>query len=433
MKMTSTKQPDREIDYFLLLIALLLTTIGILLVFDASYVFANLRNESEFTFLIQQTKAAVLGLIFCAICAWVPYWKWRQFTPFLIGVTLILLLLVFVPRIGVEIGGAHRWIGFGHFQFQPSELAKLVLVLALASACAGRERKLQQFPNGVFNPFLIFTVVVILTVAEPDIGTTLVLVGAGVAVMGTAGVRKRHLAVLLASLLVVGIVFSGLRTFMSPSRHRAGFGYLEQRWQAFAHPSEDTSGIGYQVSQGKKGGLFGVGLGQGRGKMFLPESFSDMVFAIAAEEGGFVMSLVILLLICCLTMRGLHIACNTRDVFGCLVAAGFSAIIGIQALLHVCSVSGFMPSTGVPLPFLSSGGTSLIIILSGVGILLNIARFPDGDPQKQIDKDRESERQYDQRTNKGTVRSGELVFRPGHTLATASPQRLKSHGEFQRD
>jgi len=262
-------------------------------------------------------------------------------------------------------------------------LAKLAVVLYLARVCAARPKMMKDFWSGPLRPLCVVGLLALVTAREPDLGTALVIFFTGLAVLSMAGMKGRHIAGVLAciaALLAMVLMASGLR-------HHGG--YQLSRVTVFLHPEQDRQGDGYQIYHSTialgSGGLFGMGIGEGREKSYLPEAHTDFIFSVLGEEGGLVASLTMLILFGILVGRGLQIAYNTKDPFGALLAGGISACIGIQSLINVGVVSASIPATGVPLPFTSYGGSSLVLTMMGIGLLLNIARHPDGDPTKKED------------------------------------------------
>jgi cell division protein FtsW len=325
-----------------------------------------------------------------------PYWKWRALSTIGVLGCIIALVAVYAPHIGMSVHGSHRWIGHAPIRIQPSEFAKLFIVLFIARSCAGNVRIMKHFVTGPGPGILATVVLALLTAKEPDLGTALLITSIGIATLFFAGMKLKHLGIILA---VAIVMIGGLVAvkFM----HSSG-SYQRDRILIFLHPDSDKEGDGFQVYHSTlalgSGGLTGLGIGQGREKLNLPEAHTDFIFAVIAEEGGLIGSLVILGLLSCVVARGMHIACNTRDRFGSLLAAGISFGIGIQTFANIAVVTASMPNTGVPLPFISYGGSSLLLSLLMVGILLNIGRYPDGDPTAMRNtKDKKAEQDYNRR------------------------------------
>ncbi len=400
----SKNDKPRPTDLTLLVVALMLTCIGILLVFDASYAYALQRHISQFKYVGQQAAWGAVGI---AALIWAmrrPYWNWRKIGVYGVIISWLLLVAVFVPHIGIAAKGAHRWIGFGSFRLQPSELAKLAVILYIARVCAGKMKLMNDFWAGPFPPLCIVAFVAVWTAVEPDLGTSLVLVGTGLGTLFFAGMKPKHLIASILVLMVLGAGFMALKTLKHPGS------FQMKRLLVFMHPDQDKQGDGYQVYHSTialgTGGFLGMGLGEGREKMYLPEAHTDFIFSILGEEGGLVASLGMLALFVILVARGFHIAATTRDPYGALLAAGISIALGLQVFLNIGVVTSSIPATGVPLPFISYGGSSLVFSLLMIGILLNIARFPDGDPAKIAQEtERKSDIEFDRRWNRGSTLS----------------------------
>ncbi len=420
MSTVTTEHEVRKLDIVLLALTLVLTAIGILLVYDASYPFALAHQIPQTKFVGQQAMYGAVGILFMLIASRYPYWKWRSVATAGLFGCVIALVLVFVPHVGIVAKGANRWIGHGSFRLQPSEFAKLFIVLYISRSCAGSVRIMKSFLAGPGPGLLAIASLALLTAKEPDLGTSLLIVGTGIATLFFAGMQWRHLvAVVCCVLILVGGAFA-VKTVHGHNSYQLG------RIMAFVNPEKEKQGDGFQVYHSTialgTGGLTGVGIGNSREKLDLPEAYTDFIFAVIGEEGGLIGSLTILGLICFIVTRGMHIACVTRDRFGSLLAAGISFCIGFQALVNVGVVSASIPATGVPLPFISYGGSSLLLTLVMVGMLLNIGQYPDGDPAiVQEKKEQTSERQFNKRWRMGDD-SDELptTVRPRRTKRTAA-------------
>ena len=284
----------------------------------------------------------------------------------LLAISFGLLVLVLVPGFGVRVNGARRWLGAGPLQFQPSELAKLALVLYAARVIAQRPKRVRTL-KGMINPLLVVGgLACLLVAAEPDLGTALVLAGVLVALLVAGGARPRDVALLAG----IAIVLVGIFALIEP--------YRRARLTAFLHPWSDPGGTGYQSAQGQialgSGGLFGVGLGQSVQKVFyLPEAHTDFILAVIGEELGVIGVSALLFLYGLLGYAGLRAAKAARGLYAKLLATGVTSLILCQALLNVFTVLGLAPLTGVPLPFISYGQSNLVVLLGGMGLLLNIA------------------------------------------------------------
>lgn len=356
----------RDVDATLLSAVLGMLGFGIVMVFSASSVEAGVVNHNPYFYLERQIIWAGLGLFLMIFFSRFDYHRLRRYAGPVALATLGLLIVVLVPHIGRNINGAQRWLGFGSLLFQPSELAKFSLVLLFARYLSG-EAEIRSYAQGVLIPFGVLAVYAALIVKEPDLGTAVAL-GATVFVMlYVAGVNGWH----LASLGGFALVAVGGLIWAAP--------YRLSRFLAFLHPQSDPQGSGYHIIQSLyalgAGGLFGVGLGGSALKYFyLPEQHTDFIFAIVGEELGLVGTTLVLLLFFIVAWRGLRTAMLAPDRFGALLAAGLTAMIAVQALVNIAVVTASMPITGIPLPFVSYGGSSLVFALAGVGVLLSVSR-----------------------------------------------------------
>ncbi len=338
-----------------------LSLFGILMVYDSSVAIAIRDFGNQYYYLRDQLKWLAAGFVLLTIFSFVDYHWWYNIAlPILLG-TIVLLLAVFLPGIGVAALGAHRWINFGFFVLQPAEFAKLALVIYLSAWFSVRERgRLRAFA-------LLVSMVVGLVLLEPDLGTSVIIVLIALILYFASGAPVMHFAVIIP-VLILGIV--GL-AIISP--------YRMARLTTFLHPEEDPLGSSYHIRQVLlglgSGGLTGVGIGQSRQKYeYLPEANTDSIFAIIGEETGFIGGVAVILMFVFASWRGFRIANRARDGFGRLLAIGITAWISVQTIINLSAMVALMPLTGVPLPFVSYGGSSLIIMLAAVGILLNISK-----------------------------------------------------------
>ncbi|HYL51093.1 MAG TPA: putative lipid II flippase FtsW [Acidimicrobiia bacterium] len=341
-----------------------LNIVGLVMILSASSVRALSDYGSAWYFFQRQVVWAAVGLVAFVVAAGVDYRRWKRFAPGSLAVTLALLVVVL--GMGDKVSGSRRWLGIGSFGVQPSELAKLSMVLCVALILTARADRLHE--SRAWRPVVLLVLLFAgLVMLEPDLTSTLVLAIIALGLLIVAGVPSRDLLKLSA----YGIAGSMLLAYAEP--------YRRSRMLAFLHPSHDPSRTTYQIRQSLialgSGGLNGVGLGAGRAKwLFLPNAHTDFIFAIVGEELGFVGSVLVLGLFAGFGLAGFHIARRTPDRFGMLVAAGVTAWITGEAVINVGAVVGVLPVSGVPLPFLSVGGSSLVITMFGAGILANIAR-----------------------------------------------------------
>jgi cell division protein FtsW len=355
-------------DFFLFIVVLLLLTVGIIMVFSSSYVFAQATYADGAYFLKHQLVWALLGITGMTVVMKIDYHLFKKWANLFFGIALVLLILVLVPGVGVTIKGATRWIGLGFLTFQPSELAKLAMVVFLAKSLAAKQNQIKSFVKGLLPSLLVAGVVCGLILLQPDLGTAVTIAGTIYLILAAAGARGSHLAGL--ALLGLGLVALAIR--LEP--------YRMSRFLAFLDPWADPLGDGFQTIQALyavgSGGIFGLGLGEGRQKFFyLPEQHTDFIFAVLAEELGFIGTTFVLLLFFAFMWRGMKIAMNAPDLFGSLLAAGITIMVVIQAVLNIGVVTGCLPVTGITLPFISYGGSSLTLNLLGIGILLNISHY----------------------------------------------------------
>jgi len=355
-------------DYILALTIFLLCLFGIVMISSASIVTSQERFGSNYYYASHQLISLVIGLILMVITSFIDYRFWKKISLTMFLATLVLLIAVFIPGIGQAFGGAHRWIGLGPILFQPSEIVKLTFIIYLASWLERKGEGIRDFSVG-FLPFIVLmTVLGFLIMSQPDLGTLSVIIGTAVIVFFLAGARSYHL--LLGGMSV--LVLLGILIKAAP--------YRLQRFLVFLNPKEQTLGAAYHINQALiavgSGGLWGLGFGGSKQKyLYLPQAYSDSIFAIIAEELGFVRSLLVLAVFIFLAVRGYRIVKFAPDVFSRLLAAGIVTWIILQTFINIAAMLNLVPLTGVPLPFVSFGGSSLIVTLAAVGILLNISKY----------------------------------------------------------
>jgi cell division protein FtsW len=350
-------------------IVLLLTCIGIVMVYSASSVAAQAQYRDSTWFLKRQLLYEALGLIGMSAAWRIHYVRLRRLTFPLLLVTLVTLVLVLIPHVGRVAGGARRWLSFGGpLNFQPAELTKLAIILYLAHFLTNRGGRAREFGAGMIPPLMVLGLTVAPILKQPDLGSALILVLIAFAMLFAGGARLEHLAAVAAA-AVPAVLAVILRA-----------GYRSQRLLAFLNPWRDPRGSGFHIIQSLlaigSGGLVGLGLGHSRQKFFyLPERHTDFIFAIIGEELGLVGSLVVIGLFAALAVWGFRIAARCQDRYGALLASGLTTMLVGQAVLNIGVVSGSLPITGVPLPFISFGGSSLVLSDIAVGILLNISQY----------------------------------------------------------
>jgi len=358
----------RRAPVILLVATLLLLTVGVVMLFSTSAFQSNDRYGDPNYLLKRQLVWLLISGVCCVVAAGWPYPKWRAICGPALLICGFFLLLVLVPGIGRKIGGARRWLVFGGMQVQPSEFAKLALIIWLAHYLAKEKRRIHLFGRGFVVPMAVTGVCLVLTIAEPDFGSTALMAFVAFAMMFIAGVRIAY----LLPTIVTGLTAFGLLIFHSPVR--------QARMLAFLDLEKYKSGPGYQVYQAilafGSGGLNGLGLGNSRQKMyFLPEAHTDCIFPIVGEELGLIGTLAVLALFVALIACAVVISMKTPDLFGQYLGLGVTLLIAMQVLINVGVVTALLPTKGLALPFISYGGSNLLMNLMAVGILLNIFRF----------------------------------------------------------
>jgi len=362
------KRERHQADYTILVTVIALVAIGILMVYSSSAMKAYLEEDDTLGIVGPQIGWAALGVAAMATMMRIDYRYLRMFSVPVYIVAVVLLILVFVPSLNIVVGGSARWLKIGPLPaIHPAEIAKLAMVIYLAHWFAKRGTKVSGFWSGTI-PFLIITAPILaLVFREPDLGTTMVLGLTAVTMFYLAGANLAHLAA-MAVLALFAIVAAGLR------------GYQIERIQAWLNPWADPMGKGFHTIQGLLalglGGLFGAGLGESRlaGGLFLPNASNDYIFAIIGEEFGLIGATMVIGLFVLLAYSGIRVALAAPDTFGALLAAGITAWLCIQAFINIGVVVALIPVTGITLPFISAGGSSLTISLAAVGILLSISR-----------------------------------------------------------
>ena len=355
-------------DVLLFAAVVLLLGIGVVMVYSASQVTAYEKFDDTFYYLKRQVLWALIGIAAMVFVMKIDYWKYKKWAvPFLI-VAFILLIVVLLPGIGKNVKGAQRWLGVGSLNVQPSEVIKLSLVIFMAYGLAKSRSRIKQFTSGILPFLAVLGLACILILLQPDLGTAVSMAGTVYIMLFAAGARGKH----LFYLAMAGIGAIGLAIFLEP--------YRMSRFLAFLDPWADPRGTGFHIIQSLyalgSGGLFGLGLGQSHQKFFyLPEQHTDFIFAVLGEELGFFGGACVISLFIVFIWRGFKVALSTPDPFASLLAVGVTSMIALQAIINIGVVTGSLPITGIPLPLISSGGSSLVFTLTGVGILLNISRY----------------------------------------------------------
>lgn len=358
---------SNNIDFTLLITVLILLAIGVAMVFSASSISSQLNDGDKYKYLKSQGSYALLGIVVMIFLSKLNYKLLARFAPALVGISLLTLVLVFVPGIGYKVNGAWRWIRIGPIPMQPSELAKFSMILFMAMSISNKKEKIRTFFQGVVPYVVLMGIFCILIILEPNKSMAIIFVLITFTILFCAGAKLWHLAIWGAPLIPAGAFI-----LMKDK-------YSLLRITSYMDPWADPLKSGYQAIQSLlalgSGGIFGLGLGNSRQKFFyIPEPQNDFIFAIIGEELGFIGTFAILVLFLLLIWRGIRIAIHAPDTFGCLLATGIVAMVGIQVILNIGVATVSIPTTGVSLPFISSGGTSLLFVMANMGILLNISK-----------------------------------------------------------
>ena len=357
----------RGIDYILLMVVLALVGLGIVMVYSTSAILAAERFQDPYFFLKRQALFGGIGFVLMILMIFLPLNVLKRSAYPILILSVLLLIAVLIPGIGHRAGGSMRWFRIQFFSFQPSEFAKLGLIIFLAYFLAKKEEKIRSFSFG-FLPTIVFSgVVIALVLKEPDFGTALFLALLVFLLLFASGARLIYIAA--AFLLTTPLAYY----FLINARYRY------DRLMSFIKPWEDPTGASFQIIQSflsfGSGGLFGLGLGEGRQKLFfLPAPHTDFIFSVIGEEIGLVGAMVLVLLFFIFTLRGISIAVFLEDRFGAYLALGITLMVSLQAVINMAVVLGLLPTKGLTLPLVSYGGTSLVANLVGVGILLRLSR-----------------------------------------------------------
>lgn len=362
------KRKRRPADKMLPVIVILLLMAGLITLFSATYYNAQDGGDA-LAEVKKQLFGMAIGFVAMLFTSRIPYWFWGRHNVALagLGLSAVLLLLVIIPGIGVYINGSRRWLRLGPLSFQPSELAKYSVVLFVSLALAARGKRVRRFFSGIIPVLIAPGVMFLLILEQPNLSTAGSIIIVSVILVMLAGAKWRHMLVLGAGGLTVGAYYA----WSAP--------YRRARLLSFTDPFAKMSDEGYQLAQSLiafgSGGLFGMGLGSGRQKYaYLPYPESDFIFAIVGEDFGVLGCTAVILLFIAFLFAGMRIALTCPDRFGCLLAAGITSMICVQAFINMGVVVGVLPTTGLPLPFFSAGGTSLSITMAAVGVLLAISR-----------------------------------------------------------
>jgi cell division protein FtsW len=362
----------KPIDFWIFMSVLILLSIGVVMVFSDSAPTAYNTMHDVYYILKKQLQYAVIGIIGMFVASNIDYRKYQKLSPYFFVGSLGLMILALVPGIGRETKGTWRWIYIGGFQFQPSELAKLSIILFFSHSLSKRKDKLNSFFKGVLPYLILVGIFIVILRFQKHMSATVIIVAVAFILLFGAGAKIRHF-IIMALPAVAGL--GAIIAFTD---------YMKDRVISYLDPWSDLQGAGWQAVQSLyaigSGGIFGRGLGRSMQKfLYIPEPHNDFIFSVMAEELGFIGVLAVLLLFLIFIWRGIRVALNAPDMFGSLVALGITSLIAVQSLFNVAVVTASVPPTGVTLPFFSYGGTSLVLFLCEVGILLNISRYSNID------------------------------------------------------
>ena len=367
-KPNKIKLSQGKIDIAFLSFVLILLTIGLVMLFSASYAFSYTYYENSFHFILRQTIFAAVGLIAMFITSRIDYHIYKKFSWILYALCIAMLAFLLIMPPMMPNMDVKRWLAIGSFSFQPSEIAKFSIVVLFSHLISVNYKLMDKFKFILFLVFLLAAICV-LVVLEPHISAKLLILLIGVVLMIVGGLSAKYIIGGSVTVVALGLIayFSGI------------IGYGSDRIKYWIDPWADASGLGYQTIQSLlaigSGGIMGRGIGQSRQKyLWVPEPHNDFIFSIVCEELGLIGATVIILLFCALVWRGFTIALKAPDKFGSLLAVGLTFQVGLQAILNILVVTNTLPNTGISLPFFSYGGTSLVILLAQMGIVLSISR-----------------------------------------------------------
>jgi len=371
-KKNSVKK-KKAVDFSLLMGTLMLVFIGIIMVFSSSWPEAMQDFGNGYYFLKKQIIAASIGLVGMIICMNIDYKVWKKYSFLIYLLSLGSGALLFTP-LGKSLKGARRWVNLGFTTFMPSDAIKIGSIIYFANFLANKKENIRTLKQGTIPALIIIGISCGFIYIQKDLGTTITLAGALISMFFIAGMNLSHLIFMGVGLIGLGVLA------LSGEKNK----YRLNRITAFRDPFAHKLDIGWQAVQSLyalgSGGLFGLGLGKSRQKFsYIPESYNDFIFSIIGEELGFLGTLTVILILMLVIWRGIRIALSIDDSFGCFLASGLTALVTVQSLIHIAVVTSSIPTTGITLPFVSYGGTSLMIYMSAIGILLNISRHANLD------------------------------------------------------
>jgi len=358
----------RSLRISLCAITTMLICIGIVMIYSASSIYALDKYHDSMFFLKRHASFILIGIIFTFLAMVIDYRRLKEISKSLLLISLFLLILVLVPGLGRQVGGARRWFRIGMISFQPSELVSLAMIIYIADFLSRKKDQLQDFWKGYLPPMIIMGGSVLLILMQPDLGSSLALSMVVFLMLFIAGVNVKH----LGAMLVGAVPLLYILIFSVP--------YRRARIMSFLNPWADPHGSGFQIIQSQvalgSGKFFGLGLGHSKQKLFyLPAAHTDFIFSIIGEEIGLIGTLVIVTLFILFISKGLKIVKATEDRFGYFLGLGIVLMIALKALVNMGVSTGILPTKGLPLPFISYGGSSLVLDMVLVGLLLNISRF----------------------------------------------------------
>ena len=361
----------KKIDRFFLIILGVLVVVGIAMFTSASLGLLAKNPKIFYSVLFSQLVLGLgLGTVGMYLCLKINYKFWRKYAFLLFLGSIILTALVFIPNLGWSHGGALRWIKLGPISFQPVEILKFGFIIYFAAWLSWAKNRVQDFKFGILPFGIMLAIIAVILFKQPDTKSFILIAVTGISMLFISGVPMKYiLGVGVGTMLVLGSL-----VFFTP--------YLQQRVKTFIDPGSDPRGSSYQLQQSLiafgSGGIFGRGFGQSIQKFsYLPEPQGDSIFAVIGEELGFIGAIAVIVLYLLFALRGFRIANNSPDLFSRLLVSGIVILITVQSFMHISSITGVFPLTGVPLPFMSHGGTSLMIYLAAIGIVLNISKFSE--------------------------------------------------------
>ena len=361
-------RPRKRADQFFLWIIIGFVVIGSF-IFVSAWLGLLAREETRYTsVLFTHAVSMVLGLVALVVASKIPYIFWKKYSFYIFLASILFTLLVFVPGIGEEVGGAKRWIYIGPFSVQPAEFLKLGFLVYFAALLSSLKNKINLFKDGILPISLIFAGVAFLLLKQPDTSTLVVIFISGVAMFIVAGGWWRY----ILGFVVAGFTSLAVLAFVKP--------YIMDRFLIFFDPSKDALNAGWQIKQSLiaigSGGIAGRGFGQSIQKFnYLPEPIGDSIFAVAAEEFGFIGAVIIIVLFLLLAFRGFAIAKRAPNQFSGLLVVGIVILVIVQSFINIGAMLGVIPLTGMPLMFISHGGTAFIFLMLAMGIVLNISKY----------------------------------------------------------